>query len=435
MSQVISFTLEESKAGIRAVFQALIQAPVEMVAPGRIINPDGNPYRFSDRLHSTSKDKSAIDDVAAQVEELSVLNPLIVVDEGLNDGSLIIASGLKRLKAVHNLSSDTPVPVKRIVLSDIFAGIDANWSSEKKKACLAEALQHVVYTESETNSKLSDESVVSLLRTIKSNQQVESFREVMPRLGLKRDNSIYRDIKRLWGVVADDQLYQSFLEGVIPLEVAKKDLTQKVFEQAGKRDELLEKVKDYRRRLVDNVPDNAAKSRIEDMKGYSKFEIELLVRDVAQKDAEEEETFTNPVFDIEAKDGYVTVPKIEKLSVSDVSRQNVAKVLDIYYNLSMLCEQLKGYLDAAKPDEVGGQIKKERSAAFSVKSPEYGEHYIDFLDKQNMHFYAKASAIEAHHETIREILLDLRERDALKKSERPARIIEKFIERIKSKRS
>ena len=421
-------TLDESKKYTRAVFEAIREAPVEMIQTGKIANPDNNPYRPSDRLHSENEEKEAIDDLAAQVRELSILHPLIVVDEGHPASPLLIASGLKRYKAAGEIA-----PVKRLVVNKLFSGDAAKWPQEKRTACLAEALQNVIFTESETNSKLSDESVISLLRLVKENQQVENFEEVMPRLGLKREKSIYRNIKRLWGVVTDDQLYAAYSEGLVPLEIAKVETTQKIFQQSERRGQLLEKFQNYRDSLIAKDTDNATKSRIAEMTGYSRFELDQTIREIELKSSDENEKFVVPVFEVESKNGFVSVPKIDGLMVKDTSRKNVAKVLDVFYNLSMICEQLQGFLDAVKPQSVGGEIKKERALSFSVERPPYGEHYVKFIESRNMHFYANAYSVESYFESTRDVLLPVAERDKAKKSELPGKIIEAFIKRVEAK--
>lgn len=423
-------TLEESKTFCKAIFKTLQESPIENLSVDTIANPEGNPYRPSDRLHNSKNDEKDVEGLSSQIEDLSLLHPIIVVDEGDLSELLIIASGLKRLKAARDR-----VLAKRINLQDICKSESAGWSLDKKRAALCEALQSVVFTESETNSKLSDESVVSLLKTIRTNQEVDSFDAVMPRLALKRDDSTYRNIKRLWGVVANDALYQAFQSGLVPLEVAKRDKTQKIFEQTDKRDDLLARLKEYQSQLIEKNDLNATKQRIEEMDGYSRADMDAFVEEIAQtSEDEKEETFANPVFDIEAKNGFVSIPKIDNLKVTDTSRKNVAKVLDVFYNLSVICSQIEGFLNAVKPDEVGGKIKKDRALSFGIQPAAYGDHYIDFLSKYNMHFYSKSSAVDSHYEKERDLLLPISERKG-SKSELPAKLVEAFIKRVKSSKA
>lgn len=426
--KTVLLTLDESKAQTKIIFEMIRDLPVEMISPDRVANPENNPYRPSDRLHDSKADAEAIEDMTAQIEELSIFNPLLVVDEGDSMSPLIIASGVKRLKAAHAQSF---IPVKCLKIDQLFPGQSAGWSKDKKKACLAETLQSIVFTESETNTKLSDAAVVSLLAKIRENQDVKSFDQVMPRLGLKREKSTYRNIKRLWGVVADQQLYFSFLDGTIPLELAKQDLTQKLFAQPDKKEQLLAKIKNYKDKLISSDPDNVTKGTIEAMKNYSRAEMDAILRDIDQK-SEEDEKFVVLNFEVESNNGYLTVPKIDKLTVADSRRKNVAKVLDIFYNLTTICSQLQGYLDAVKPESVGGEIQKDRAISFSVAHAPYGEHYVNFINERNMQFYSKPAPVEEFYEKNREPLFLSSERDNIKKSELPAKIVNAFIERLKT---
>lgn len=246
MKNVI-LTLDESKEPMKAIFEAVAKTTPTMVPVDRIGDAPDNPYRISGRNHVNNKgeDSDDVGHLSGQLEELPLLSPILVVDHGAERG-LLIASGVKRLRAIKMAKFDE-ISAKVLMYDELFQGTSAKWFDEKKTALLCEILKNIVHTESWTNTKLSDESVLSLFRTIKKNyglRKLSEFNKIMQRVGIKREDTIYRNAKRIWGVAIDDVLYEQ-VGKTIPFSIAKKEDVQDDFAlltEEGKIDLLLNRL-------------------------------------------------------------------------------------------------------------------------------------------------------------------------------------------------
>lgn len=427
--------LDESKQPMKKIFEAVANAPVESIPIDTIRDDKENPYRLAHRGHANSKgqDSDEVGHLSSQLEELPLLSPLIVVDHEDGCGP-IIASGLKRMRAAK-AAEQTHVPVRRLKLSSLFEGDAAMWPDEKKRALLNEALQNVVFTESWSNSKLDDHSTLSLFRTIKSNYgltQISDFSKVMRRIGLKRDDSTYRNAKRIWTIAVMETLYAQVNSKVIPIGMAKNESIQDAFfqiEGAGEMSNLLNRFDLYAEELRKESPQNHRQPLMY-MDGYDASKILSFIREAASKDPKTDDEYVQPQFAVESKDGLLTVAKVEKLDLADTDRPNLSKVLEIFYGLSSVCEQLEKFLKAVRPEVAGGRIDRANNPTIAIKNPEYGDAYMEFVRTWNMHWYCNIQKIDEHLLNVGTPLADEgAKRIAQKKNELADLLFQKFIER------
>ncbi len=431
---------EESSKPLSAIFDAVAKAPSEMISVDRVGDAPDNPYRLAGRNHADNKggDSGEVEHLSGQLEELPLLSPIIVVDHGAERG-LLIASGVKRLRAVK-MANIPEIAAKVLKFDELFNGESAKWSNEKKRALLAEALKNVTHTESWTNTKLTDESVLSLFRTIKENygfSKVSDFSKVMKRVGIKREDSIYRNARRLWGVAVNDRLFEQ-VGKTIPLSIAKRDDIQDDFallQDENKIDALLKLFDIYADSLCHEDSDNRGKALVE-MKKFESGKVVTLIKQVKDEGNENiDDAYAEPRFPVDFRDGSLTVPKIDQFTLSDVSRKNIARVVEIHYNLTSICGQIETFLKAVRPEDIGEKIDRSKVPNISIQAPNFDQGYLDFVNRWNMQWYCNIQKVEKFLEKAGIILAEEHtKRRAEKEGRLDQLLFEKFIEIEQSKK-
>lgn len=385
-STISALSFSESKPVVKHIFEVIAKAKVEFQPIGEI--QDDSQYRLDDRTHMKGAEKTLeVKDLAEQLDELAMLNPILIIQHG---SSFQIASGRKRWRAAEEAGL-TEVPVKCISFETLFPGESALWDSQKKEALLKEALNNVVYSESEHNSKLTDKSILSFLRQIKENYGYvkNEFELVMRRLGLKRDKSEYRNIKRLWGVVTDDTLFNLVQENSLRLSDAKSEKTQETFALPEK----VIKIREYLETCRQNEKEENGESAKALTESEKYADIVAFIRNTGNASSDDNaDDYRVPNFRVDARGTFLKVPAIS-LNLADRNRSNVAKIVEHYYVLLQVTAQLEEMLKGLKPNQVGERIQPVGISP-TISPIEYGDRYLEFVRSWNMQHYCNIKEVE-----------------------------------------
>ena len=422
-----SINPEEASSFQKLVFNSVANATVTLIAEDEIqecgLNLQKRTYVKPD-----SDEAKGVEDLAIQLSELSLLHPIIVVDL---DGEIFLVSGRKRLEAFRHSranSSDKKIPCKVLVYQDLFKGL--SWSEEEKMGQLQEALYNVSYSESAHNTQLSDETIIEFLRQIKANygHSAELFEPVMKRLGLKRDNPAYRNIKRLWAVAANDTLYGAVENGLIQIGEAKKDDLCNQFLDQEKAKIIVERLEEYKRELAQEQGNDDGP--IYNMSGYNKGRASGIISQSNPEPDEKNETYRVPDFDVRVDGTKVKVPTLD-LDLSDNRRANIAKIVEFHYKLKKLVDDLESAIAAMKIEEAGGSASPISLNPRAVKAePEY----IQYIRDHNLHKYANSDRIlEFYKELGRTLASEEELKKARKQADKGSLILMKFAKEDKIK--
>ncbi len=421
-------------------FTTDLLSAIKTIAPKNIpiISITDSIFRTDDM--SARYERGEMQNLARQLKDekslpsdAAIINPPVVYES--DSKQLHCVSGWKRIRAAESIGA-IEIGCRVVNYGTVHALLTKHQLHSEKNAALKASFSHIIYSESEHNSALSDMAIMSYFNEVKENHLLkrEDFHSVLQLIGCNRKSPRYNDLYRLWKIVCQPEAYQLVRERKVKTGFFKKQTNIDImYHRPAKRAAIVSKINDYIARARSRADKDKAAGYPIDLDTYEQSEVQKILLELDQphlsKDQYAANYYRSPQKNVRVQGGKIEIQSF-RINFEDKTDNSIRNIIETLFVLESVVKDLRNYASAFTTQDVN-EFEKPVPPSTTGTAIDYGQGYFTFIRKYNLWDFCDLYKMSRYLSSKGDFPLTKDQLDAIDKLPKPERV-KKLIQEFRN---